>query len=373
MNEYYRDEEMETVHIYVLRENVPPVIDAEPLQEEPQPQQNRWGMTYCSCIGVIFTLIPFVAILAASLLPPYDAVLNKTLSLTLSLHPAPSQVQLNQLPAITKMRKATVLATGKIQEPATRADGLITFYNGLFTSQTIPAGTVLTGKDGINIVTSSQALIPAATPTTPPTYGTVSVMARSELPGTAGDIAASDIDQACCGPSILAQNLDAFSGGTNAQEVTVVMQSDLINATALLKNALDQETHDQAQSEQKAWQQLLPLQCPTSTNASHQAGDQAQEVTVTVSTQCLPLAYTVASVQQQAMSVLSHTLPHTYQLLRMSMILLDATGVDAHTGTATLTVHLTAFLQMIHPLRNRWPYLLLKFERYRFIMDFKEI
>ena len=193
MNKYWRDEKMETVHIYVLRENEPPMIDAELVQEEPQPQQNRWGMTYCSCIGVIFTLIPFVAILAASLLPPYDAVLDKTLSLALSLHPGPSQIQLYQLPAITKTRQATIPATGKMQEPATRADGLITFYNGLFMSQTIPAGTVLTGKDGISIVTSSQALIPAATPTTPPTYGTASVIVRSELPGTAGNIAASDM------------------------------------------------------------------------------------------------------------------------------------------------------------------------------------
>jgi hypothetical protein len=58
MNKYWRDEEIETVHIYVLRENVPPVIDAEPVHEEPQPQQNRRGMTYCSFVGGAFYVNP---------------------------------------------------------------------------------------------------------------------------------------------------------------------------------------------------------------------------------------------------------------------------------------------------------------------------
>ena len=131
------------------------------------------------------------------------------------------------------------------------------------------------------------------------------------------------------------------------------MQSDLTNATTLLNNALDQEAHDQAQSELKAEQQLLPLQCTTSINANHQAGDQAQNIAITISAQCLPLAYAIASVQQQAMMDLARTLPHTYRLLRVSMILFDATGVDERTGIATLTVHITAFLQIIHPIRSR--------------------
>jgi hypothetical protein len=318
-----------------------------------QTPSNPFGLAYCAGLGVFFTLLPLVALLVANLLPSYDTVLSKTLTLHLSRHPTRDEIPLDQLPVVTGMNAGNVKATGLLQEPATRAEGLITFYNGLFTPQTVPAGTLLTGKDGVSVVINVQALIPAASPTTPPTYGTVSVVAHSSLTGIAGNIAASDIDRACCGASILAQNVDAFNGGTDAQDVTVVTQSDLTNATVTLKTELDQQTHDQAQREVPAGQQLAPLQCATSTTANHQAGDQASSVAVTVSAHCLPQAYALASVQQQAMTVLSRMLPHTYLLVRISLILGDVTAMDARQGTATLTVFLTAYVQSIHPSRKR--------------------
>ncbi len=355
MKEQYRDEGLETIHIYLLRENAPPVIDAAPEreQEKPHPGSNQWGIVYCASIGLLFALLPLVAIIAASLFPPYDMIVSKTLALTLSLHPVANQVQLYPFPIITKTKQATVKATGRVQESATRAEGLITFYNGLFTSQLVPTGTVLTGKDGVSIVTSEPALIPAATPTTPPTYGTISVMAHSERLGPTGNIVANDIDRACCGPSILVQNLDTFSGGANAREVTVVMQSDITHTAVTLKAELGQAAQDQAQSEVQAGQQLLPLQCTISTKANHQAGDQAQEVTITVSEQCLPLAYTMASVQRQVTAVLARSLPLAYQFARLSIIVLNTGEIDIHKGTAALTVHVTAFLQVIHSTRRR--------------------
>ncbi len=164
MREPYVDEELETIHVYILREreNDPPTIDAEPERERAQPprQRNAWGLAYCSFIGAFFTLMPLVAFLVASLLPPYDAVLSKTVTLALSLHPTAEQVPLYELPAITNTRQMTVPATGSIQEPATKALGLLTFYNGLFTPQTVSAGTILTGKDGVRVVTREQAIIP---------------------------------------------------------------------------------------------------------------------------------------------------------------------------------------------------------------------
>lgn len=355
MKEQYRDEGLETIHIYLLRENAPPVIDAAPEreQEKPHPGSNQWGIVYCASIGLLFALLPLAAVIAASLFPPYDMIVSKTLALTLSLHPVANQVQLYPFPIITKTKQTTVKATGRVQEPATRAEGLITFYNGLFTSQLVPAGTVLTGKDGVNVITSEPALIPAATPTTPPTYGTVSVMAHSERLGPTGNIMANDIDRACCGPSILAQNLDMFSGGTSAREVAVVMQSDITHTAVMLKAELNQAVQDQAQSEVQAGQQLLPLWCTTRTKSDHQAGDLAQEAAIIVSTQCIPLAYTITSVQQRAMTVLARSLPPAYQVVRLSIIVLSAGEIDIHRGTAALTVHITTFLQTIHSTRKR--------------------
>ncbi len=354
MREPFSTEERETLHVYIVRENTPDpsIIDADPEPTVRQTPSNPFGLAYCASLGVFFSLLPLIALRVANLLPSYDTVLSKTLTLHLSLHPTRDELLLDQLPVVTGTNAGSVKATGLLQEPATRAEGLITFYNGLFTAQTVPAGTLLTGKDGVSVVTSAQALIPAASPTTPPTYGTVSVAAHSSLTGTAGNIVASDIGRACCGASILAQNVDAFSGGTDAQDVTVVTQSDLANATATLKTEVDQQTHDQAQREVPAGQQLLPLECTTSTTANHQAGDQASEIAVTVSAHCLPLAYVLASVQQQAMTVLSRMLPHTYLLVRISLILGDVTAMDARQGTATLTVFLTTYVQSIHPSRR---------------------
>lgn len=354
-------EALETIHVYVLRESdqLPPIIDAEPEQESeakhsPQLLQEPnifWGRMYVWSIGVLFTLIPIVAILAANLLPAYDTILSKTLTFTLSLHPAPNQIQLYHLPDITETRQITAPATGSSQEPAMKAVGLLTFYNGQLTSVVIPAGTTLKGKDGISVVTAQIATIPPATPTTPPTEGTVSVTAYSAIAGTSGNIAAQDINQACCGTAILVQNLNAFSGGKDAQTVTVVTSHDILNATTSAKTDLDQKGNDQAQQELSPGQQLVPLVCTTSMQTNQQAGDQAQTIQVTTTEHCTPFAYTATSVEHQA----SLVLPHGYKALSTSIILLAARVPDLSQGTGSLTIHLTAYLQLIRsaPIRYR--------------------
>src|SRR5258708_2431619 len=188
MREPFSTEERETHHVSILREPTtdPPIIDAEPEPTVQQTPSKPFGLAYCAGLGVFFTLLPLIALLVANLLPSYDAVLSQTLTFHLSFHPTRDEIPLDQLPMVTGTKTESVKATGLLQEPATRAEGLITFYNGLFTAQTVPAGTLLTGKDGVSVVTNVQALIPAAAPTTPPTYGTVSVVAHSSLTGTAG-------------------------------------------------------------------------------------------------------------------------------------------------------------------------------------------
>ena len=84
-------------------------------------------------------------------------------------------------------------ATGKGHQDAEAARGTITFYNGLFSSQTVEAGTLLTGSDGVAVVTDQVAVIPAARASTPPTYGQVTVPARAALVGPQGNIRVRDI------------------------------------------------------------------------------------------------------------------------------------------------------------------------------------
>lgn len=162
---------------------------------------------------ILLLCLVCLSILAVSLLLP---ILRPSATVTIipvEQHISTSatiQVQGRALTPLTLSESQTVAATGHKHQNATQAQGTITFYNGLFTSQTIAAGTVLTGADGMQVVTDQPAVIPAGTP---PIYGHVTVSAHALNPGSQGNIASYDINQACCLTSVLAKNTQAFTGG----------------------------------------------------------------------------------------------------------------------------------------------------------------
>lgn|SRR5215469_17136087 len=113
--------------------------------------------------------------------------------------------------------------------------------------------------------------------------------------------------------------------GRDARDITVFTANDIATAVAALQTNLDQETHDQAQAEMKPGQQELPLVCTTSTTANHRPGDQAQQVHVTVTKHCLALAYTLSGVWQQVTRAIAKSIPSSYRLVRVTILLLTAT------------------------------------------------
>jgi hypothetical protein len=151
------------------------------------------------------------------------------------------------LPALTLSQNITVSATGNRHQAATRALGTITFYNGLFTSQTIAKGAIFTASNGVQIVTTQPAIIPAGNP---PSYGQVTVSAHAVIAGSQGNIRAYGINTACRGTSVLAKNTEAFTGGQSAREYTIVTEADIQNAASPLQATL-------SQSEQAALQAQL--------------------------------------------------------------------------------------------------------------------
>src|SRR5207248_10256245 len=143
---------------------------------------------------------------------------------TVTIIPKSQQVTLNGtlqlgrvLPPLTISQSQTTATTGKGHQPAERASGYITFYNGQFQSITIAAGTILTGSSGVQVITDQDAIIPAGNP---PCYGQVSVSAHVIIPGSKGNISAYDINQACCATSVLAKNINAFYGGQDERTYT---------------------------------------------------------------------------------------------------------------------------------------------------------
>src|SRR5712691_6351778 len=125
----------------------------------------------------------------------------------------------NQIPSrlisfTTPTKTETTQTTGIGYTPAVQALGIITFYNEAPYAQTIQSGTVLTGSDGVRVITDEPASIPAGNGGT---NGSATVTAHAIVGGTVGNIQALDLNGLCCLAGILAKNLTAFSGGADPQ------------------------------------------------------------------------------------------------------------------------------------------------------------
>ncbi len=166
----------------------PDVIEGEVIVIEPPetseahilPKQKPYWLL------IPFTILCCFLFLAGSFLVP---LLSPTATVTIipierSMTATTAiQVYGRQLPALTLSQSINVPATGTMHQNATRASGTITFYNGLLTSQTIAAGTILTGSDGVQIETDQPATIPAADP---PVEGQITVSAHAVSVGASG-------------------------------------------------------------------------------------------------------------------------------------------------------------------------------------------
>ncbi len=182
------EEPMETIHLYVVRE------------EEPPP-----SLLPFVC-AVLFLLCTIAAGIAFPYRPAYE---HKTLNL-----PA-------QFFSRTFSATAPVIPTGIRTYPATQAHGVLTIYNGSILQQEIPAGMIFT-TNSIEIVADTTAVVPAGNP---PYYGIATISAHAVIAGARGNIPAYAINQVY-GASIYIRNLHAFTGGKDSHSVSVVTAQD---------------------------------------------------------------------------------------------------------------------------------------------------
>jgi len=179
--------------------------------------------------------------------------------------------------------------TGRGYEAAKTAVGTVTFYNGLFTAQLIPQGTVFTGSDGIQVQTNADISVPAGSP---PIYGQASVFAHALLPGEPGNIQAGDINTVI-GDGVLVKNLGAFYGGKNARTYHTVTADD-INTLA---TAVEANSHNNVMTnferQLQAGEVLATPQCHFKSLYSHKIGAETNQVTVTVRAICKASAYSI--------------------------------------------------------------------------------
>jgi len=232
---------------------------------------------------------PFIATII--ILPKsQQVILSETLQLGRLLH------------LVTLRKSATVKTTGTGHQDATQAHGFITFYNGEFTSVTVSAGTVLTGADGVHIITGQDAAIPAGNP---PSYGQVTISAHAAQAGSTGNIQADAINQACCFASVFAKNLDRFTGGQNERDYQTVANADIGNAEAPVKLSLAKRLTTALRQQLHSGEVLISPRCTTQVTPDHQPGEEATQVTITASETCTAAAYNQNTLQATVTALLT--------------------------------------------------------------------
>jgi hypothetical protein len=183
------------------------------------------------------------------------------------------------LSATSPVQRASGQATGVTHVPATAARGTLTLYNAATYPQTIAAGTVLTGADGVHVMTDAPAPIPAGNP---PLFGVVTVSAHAALAGSRGNVAALDIDGLCCVAGVAVKNTSGFSGGQDAQTYMTVRQADIDGLAHPLVDTLTQSATSGVRSQLRPqeWMVTIPA-CVPAIRTDHAVRSRATTVTVT--------------------------------------------------------------------------------------------
>ncbi len=289
------EEERETIHVYPVegggilftRTPIEPEeedLDTAPLTARQATSTGETGIVY---FGLLVTLLCLFCIVSQFYLivNPFTVtvtLLAKSEQLTLQ-----GTLQLGRvLNPITISQSQTTQTTGHGHQDARAATGSITFYNGQPAQQFVPAGTMLTGNDSVQVVTDADANIPAGNP---PAYGEVSVSAHASNSGSAGNIQALDINTTV--NAVFVKNLSAFSGGQDERDFQTVTKTDIANTASPLKATLAQSVQGALQGQLKPNEALVTPSCATTTTSDHQPGQEATTVKVTASETCSAIAY----------------------------------------------------------------------------------
>src|SRR5256714_5933497 len=178
------ENEVETVHLYVVREH------------EKKPY------TLLPLLCALVCLLGIAAVTLYSAQHPY----YEHERLTVPAVALPPKVFTAQSP---------IIPTGIKTYPATTARGMLTITNGSVETVQLPAGMIFTGKDGIEVITDSPVYVPA---------GSADSFGMSTVPAhlvTAGiNMPRLDIDQVG-GTSLYVRNLSPFTGGEPAPSVQI--------------------------------------------------------------------------------------------------------------------------------------------------------
>jgi hypothetical protein len=334
-------------------------VPSAPVQRQAQQWSPRHQRLFLAGLGsgllvyllalvlVAVFVAPVVTLAAAVTLVPEAKTLSTTLTITALMTGTPDQthkqVAARLLLVSSPARSQTVPTTGTGHAPARAGEGTVTFYNAAPYAQTVAAGTVLTGADGVEIVTDSPAVIPAGNP---PTFGIATVPAHAAAIGPQGNIAPLDLNGLCCIGGISVKNTAAFHDGQYAYDYPMVTQADIDHAAGPLLAALTPQTQAILRAQVSPNERLArQVQCQPAVTPNHPAGSNASQVTVSASVTCHAEAYDYGAVVRLVTSALLHeattTLGSGYRLAGTISTTITQAGTPPHAKPGTLTLLVT--------------------------------
>ena len=316
------------------------------IETQPLPGRKRTGSViiadvlqtvFCvSLIGIgLFGIIWQCITYPHTLVVLYTRAIPAHVTTTLDL-------QTRTVAPITLTRSATTATSGTGHQDARAATGQVNFYNGSYVSQTIHAGTVFTGRNGVQVELLQTVTIPAASP---PQFGETNVTAQAVHVGAGGNIAPYDITLALSN-FLTVKNPAAFTGGRDARTYRAVAAQDLTTLTTTVNATLTQ-AFTTAFSLQPG-EAALPTNCHVMTSANHQVGEEAQSVTFTASKTCLAVAYKQDELTRAAIATFTKTRPGaTYHIV------------------GSIQTHLLSVSPLTVSLNGKWAY--------TFSQDYKQL
>ncbi len=303
---------------------------------------------YLLALFLVALFVAPVATLAATVtLVPETKTLSTTLTITAlptgTPEPARQQVAARLLSVSSLLQSQTAPTTGTGHAPARVGEGTLTFYNAAPYSQTITADTVLTGADGVEIVTDAPAVIPAGNP---PIEGEATVPAHAAAIGPQGNIAPLDLNSLCCLAGISVKNTMAFHDGQDAYDFPMVTQADIDQAAGPLIATLTAATQERLHAQVHENERLAgQVQCQPAVTPDHLVGSDASQVTVSVSVTCHAQAYDDGAVMRLVTGALMHeattTLGTDYALRGTISTTITQAGAPPHAKPGTLTLLVT--------------------------------
>ena len=327
-----------------------------PVQQQWSPRNPRLFLIglgsgfflYLLALLLVAVFVAPVATLAATVtLVPETKTLSTTLTITAlptgTPDPARQQVAARLLSVSSPLQSQSGPATGTGHAPARVGEGMLTFYNAAPYSQTVAAGTVLTGADGAEIVTDAPAVIPAGNP---PIEGEATVPAHAAVIGPQGNIAPLDLNGLCCMAGISVKNIAAFHDGQDAYDFPMVTQADIDHAAGPLIATLTAATQETLHAEVHENERLAgQVQCQPAVTPDHPAGSDASQVSVSISVTCHAQAYDDGAVVRLVTGVLMQeavtTLGTGYTLRGTISTTITPAGAPPHAKPGTLTLLVT--------------------------------